>query len=273
MDVKDKVVVITGGAGGIGRAMAERFAASGARHIAVADRDAASALTVADAVGGSAHDVDVANEADIVRLVADVTRHVGPIDLFCSNAGVLPPDMDLSLAVSADDRAWALAWSVNVMAHVYAARAVLPAMIARGEGYLLNTVSAAGLLTMIGSAAYATTKHAAIGLAESLAIAHADDGIRVSVLCPQAVATPMAAGDVHFGADIDGILTPEAVADCVVEGLTAERFLILPHPKALDYLQRKTADYDGWLAGLSRFRRQFITQAAPSRFSRRRSVV
>ena len=251
MKLEGKVVVVTGGAAGIGRALVERFAREGARHIAVADLNGAGAEEVARAVGGAGYACDVSREEDIQRLVAETERLAGPVDLFCSNAGVVDPDPDLQNGASAANETWARAWGVNVMSHVYAARAVLPSMIERGEGYLLNPVSAAGLLSQIGSAVYSTTKHAALGLAESLAITHRDHGIRVSVLCPQAVDTAMAAGGVFLGADIDGVLSPEAVADAAVEGLEAGRFLILPHPNVRTYMQRKAEDYDRWLGGMS----------------------
>jgi len=162
------------------------------------------------------------------------------------------------MASSATNQDWQTIWEVNVMSHVYAARAVLPGMIERGEGYLLNTSSAAGLLSQIGSAPYSTTKHASIGFAESLAITHGDQGIRVSVLCPQGVATPMTEGKEHSPQAGDGMLQPSEVAESVIQGLEEERFLILPHPQVLTYMQRKTSDYDRWLGGMRRFRRKFI---------------
>ena len=180
---------------------------------------------------------------------------LGPIDLFCSNAGILPIDADPDNAASTPELEWNRAWAVNVMAHVHAARALLPRMIARKSGYFLQTVSAAGLLSQIGSAAYSTTKHAAIGFAESLAITHKDHGIKVSVLCPQAVQTPMIAGQKMMGADIDGVITAEAVADAVIEGLREETFLILPHPNVATYVAKKAENYDRWLGGMAKLRR------------------
>jgi NAD(P)-dependent dehydrogenase (short-subunit alcohol dehydrogenase family) len=176
----------------------------------------------------------------------------------CSNAGIGFGDGKEGMATSLPNDRWQRMWEVNLMAHVYGARAVLPSMIERGQGYLLHTASAAGLLSQIGDAAYSTTKHAAIGFAESLAITHGEQGIKVSVLCPQGVRTPMLDGLADSPQAGDGILEPEAVADSVIEGLAAERFLILPHAQVLTYMQRKTSDYDRWLAGMRRFRRKFI---------------
>jgi NAD(P)-dependent dehydrogenase (short-subunit alcohol dehydrogenase family) len=191
-------------------------------------------------------------------MVDDVLDKHGRIDLFCSNAGIIATDGPPWYATSASNDTWQAMWDIHVMSHVYAARACLPSMIERGEGYFLNTASAAGLLNQIGDAAYSTTKHAAVGFAEALAITHGDDGIRVSCLCPQAVATRMI-GVVEDGgtAGVDGVLPPSAVADAVVEGLAEERFLILPHPEVATYRERKTADYDRWLGGMRKLRRQF----------------
>ena len=258
MQIKDKVVVVTGGASGIGAALCRRFKAEGARAVVAADLDGDGARQVAEEAGGLGFQTDVAAEADIVRLVQETEKQCGPIDLFCSNAGVAYGDEPGGTAASCSNENWQKAWDINVMAHVYAARAVLPGMIARGAGYLLNTVSAAGLLNQIGSAPYSTTKHAAIGLAESLAITHGDDGIKVSVICPQAVATPML-GDFDDGGPqgVDGIITPEDVAESVIQGLARETFLILPHEKVGLYMQRKISDYDRWLNGMRRLRRSF----------------
>ena len=207
---------------------------------------------------GLAMRCDVSVESEIVALVEETERRFGPIDLFCSNAGIGIADGPGGMATSSPNRDWQRIWEVNLMAHVYAARAVLPGMIERGEGYLLNTSSAAGLLSQIGSAPYSTTKHAAIGFAESLAITHGDQGIRVSVLCPQGVATPMTAGQGDAPHATNGMLQPSDVAEAVVRDLEEERFLILPHPQVLTYIQRKTSDYDRWLSGMRRFRRRFI---------------
>ncbi|MDO8799781.1 SDR family oxidoreductase [Phenylobacterium sp.] len=262
MDVRGKIVVVTGAAEGIGAALARRFAHEGAAHVAVVDRNEAGAKAVAAEIGGSAYTVDVSDGAQVANLVAAVEAAHGRIDLFCANAGVGDGDPDRENAVSSPDAVWARAWGVNVMAHVHAARAVLPGMIARGEGYLLNTVSAAGLLSQIGGAVYSTTKHAAVGLAESIAITHGDQGIKVSILCPQGVDTAMLrAGGSGSPQSLDGVLTPDEVAGHVIEGLAAERFLILPHPEVLTYMQRKTADYDRWLGGMRRLRAKVMGTA------------
>lgn len=255
MDVKDKVVVVTGGADGIGAALCRRFAREGARHVAVVDRNGEGAAAVAKEIGGTAYTVDVSSEAAIAEMVAAVEAAQGRIDLFCSNAGIGNGDADPENAASSPEAVWNRAWGVNVMAHVHAARAVLPGMIARGEGYLLNTVSAAGLLSQIGSAVYSTTKHAAVGFAESLAITHGEHGIKVSILCPQGVDTAMLRqGGAGAPQNLDGVLTPDDVAESVIAGLAEEKFLILPHPVVLTYMQRKTADYDRWIGGMQRLR-------------------
>lgn len=253
MNVEGKVVVVTGGAGGIGRALVERFHSAGAKAIYVADLDGEGAASVARTVGGVGVLTDVSVEADLLRLVQTAERDHGRIDLFCSNAGVVVGDPDPDNVGSASDDGWMLSWNVNVMAHVYAARAALPGMIARGGGYFLNTVSAAGLLSQIGSAPYSVTKHAAVGFAESLAINHRRHGIGVSILCPQAVDTPMLAG-AQGSQSVDGVLSPEEVAETVITGLAQEQFLILPHGQVLTYMQRKANDYDRWLSGMVRLR-------------------
>ena len=197
--------------------------------------------------------MDVASSREVEEAVDRIERELGPIDLFCSNAGILV--MGGSEVPDAD---WDRIWQVNLMAHVHAARALVPRMLARGGGYLLNTASAAGLLTQIGSAPYAVTKHAAVSFAEWLSITHGARGLKVSVLCPQAVRTAMIAGSDEGGvAGVDGVLEPEQVASAVVEGLADERFLILPHPDVLDYLRRKTGDYDRWLRGMRRLQERF----------------
>ena len=265
MDVKDKVVVVTGGADGIGAALCRRFAHAGAARVVVVDRNGEGAAAVARAIGGEAVTLDVTDGRAMAAMAADIETHHGRIDLFCSNAGVGDGDPDRLNAASSPDAVWQRAWEVNVMAHVRAARAVTPGMAARGGGYILNTVSAAGLLSQIGGAVYSTTKHAAVGFAESLAITHGDQGIKVSILCPQGVDTAMLrAGGSGSPQSLDGVLTPDEVAESVIQGLAAETFLILPHPVVLTYMQRKTADYDRWLAGMRRLRAR-VSEGAASR--------
>jgi NAD(P)-dependent dehydrogenase (short-subunit alcohol dehydrogenase family) len=257
MQVRDKVVVVTGGASGIGKALCVRFASEGARAIVVADINVKGAKAVADTIGGLGLKCDVSVEADIVHVAQLTEKYYGPIDLMCSNAGIFFGDGKEGRATSLSNDRWQRMWEVNVMAHIYAARAVLPSMLAREQGYFLHTVSAAGLLNQIGDAGYSTTKHAAIGFAESLAITPGDQGNGVSVLCPQGVDTPMIAGWERSPQAGDGILRPEQVADAVIEGLRDEVFCILPHPEVLTYMQRKARDYDRWLRGMRRFRSQF----------------
>lgn len=256
MKLKDKVAVITGGASGIGRAMAERFKAEGARHIVIADINAAQLQAVADELGVLAIPTDVSKEDEVIRLVRTAEEKYGQIDILCSNAGI-----GIAGGVEASNEEWQRIWDINLMAHVWAARAALPKMIARGDGYLLNTSSAAGLLSQIGSAPYAVTKHAAVGLAEWLSITHGDQGIKVSVLCPQAVRTAMTAGTENGGvAGVDGMMEPEELCDSVIEALDEERFLILPHKEVLTYMQRKTSDYDRWIKGMRRLQKMFSGQ-------------
>jgi NAD(P)-dependent dehydrogenase (short-subunit alcohol dehydrogenase family) len=242
--------------------MALRFAREEPRVIAVVDLVEADAAAVADEFGdhGLAIGADVGVEGDVVGLIERTEDRWGPIDLFCSNAGIGGPPG----GVDTPNEGWQQIWDVNVMAHVYAARALLPGMIARGEGYLLNTASAAGLLTNLGAAAYSVTKHAAVGLAEWLSITYGDQGIKVSCLCPQGVRTNMllAGSDDLAGATVlaQGAMEPEQCAEAVVAGLAEERFLILPHPEVADYFQRKAGDYDRWLGGMRKLQRR-ITEA------------
>jgi NAD(P)-dependent dehydrogenase (short-subunit alcohol dehydrogenase family) len=260
MELAGRVAVVTGGGNGIGRALCERFHREGARAVVVVDRERDAADAVAAVVGGKAFAVDVRDEAQLAGMCREVESRYGQIDLFCSNAGIIALDGEPWWATSAPNETWQAMWEIHVMAHVYAARACLPGMLRRGEGYFLNTASAAGLLNQVGDAAYSTTKHAAIGFAESLAITHGDDGIKVSVLCPQAVATRMIqASEKGDGgtAGVDGVLSPEDVAEAVIAGLAAERFLILPHATVEQYRQNKAADYDRWLGGMRKLRRQF----------------
>lgn len=247
MEIKDKIIVITGGASGIGAAMARRFTDEGAKQIIVADLNADGLQAVADEIGARAIPADVSDEADVKNLITTAENDYGQIDLLCSNAGI-----GVSGGPETSNEDWQRIWDINVMAHVYAARAALPAMIARGDGYLLNTASAAGLLTQVGSAPYAVTKHAAVSFAEWLSVTYGDRGLKVSVLCPQAVRTAMTAGNPDGVASIDGMMEPEVLCDSVVETLREEKFLVLPHPEVLTYMQRKAGDYDRWLKGMRR---------------------
>lgn len=258
MQVGGKIVVVTGGANGIGRGLCERFHAEGAQKVVVADLEQDTARAFAAGIDGDAYGVDVRDEQQIRDMVAQVEADYGRIDLFCSNAGIIAGDGEPWYATSAPNETWQAMWDIHVMSHVWAARACLPGMIARGEGYFLNTASAAGLLNQIGDAAYSTTKHAAVGFAEALAITHGDDGIKVSCLCPQAVATRMI-GSIEDGgtAGVDGVITPADVAEAVVRGLEDETFLILPHQQVVEYRARKAQDYDRWLGGMRKLRRRF----------------
>ena len=247
MDVDGKIVVVTGGAHGIGRALTLRFAQEGAKAVVVADRDFAAARETAEAAGGAAVEADVSREEDIRKLIAETEERFGPVDLFCSNAGIFVPG-----GVDVPDEDWERILSVNFRAHLYAARAVLPSMLSRGEGYLLQVVSAAGLLSQPGSAPYAVTKHAALALAEWLAMTHGEDGIKVSAVCPQGVRTRMLLGEDGQQESFlrQGSVSPEEVAEAVVAGLAEERFLILPHPEVAEYVRRRGDDHERWLRGM-----------------------
>lgn len=255
MMIQKKVVVVTGGGGGIGAALCRRFAREGAR-VVVADIDEPEAKRVAAGIGAMAVRCDAGREADIAGLVRHTETVIGPIDLFCSNAGIMVKgDIDVG---NAD---WQRIWQINVMAHVYAARAVVPGMLARGGGWFVITASAAGLLSQIGSAPYSVTKHAAVGLAENLAITYGDRGLRVSAICPQAVRTHMTR---HGGgvAALDGMLEADAVADCLMDALDAGRFMVLPHPEVKKYMTHKAADYDRWIRAMQRLRVRFEGETA-----------
>jgi NAD(P)-dependent dehydrogenase (short-subunit alcohol dehydrogenase family) len=274
MRVKDRVAVVTGGASGIGRSLCIALADEGAAGVVVADIDGGGAQSVAAAIASRgcpamAVAADMEREAEVADLVERAEREFGRIDLFCSNAGIIVPG-----GVEASDEAWSRIWAINVQSHVYVARAVLPGMLARGEGYLVFTASAAGLLTQLGSAPYSVTKHALVALAEWLAITHGDQGIGVSCLCPQAVSTNLGAtslrqvgpaswpasrdgavpseGSASQQAAADGVLTADQVAACVIDGLAQERFLILPHPEVAEYERRRAGDRERWLRGMRR---------------------
>jgi NAD(P)-dependent dehydrogenase (short-subunit alcohol dehydrogenase family) len=242
MNIENKVVVVTGGAEGIGAALCRRLAKEGAR-------------VLAEEIGSLALRCDVAREEDVIRVVQHTEEKFGPIDLFFSNAGIM---IKGDIEVTNSD--WQRIWEINVMSHVYAARAVLPRMLQRGGGGFICTASAAGLLSQIGSAPYSVTKHAAVGLAENLAITYGDRGISVSVICPQAVRTEMTRQGGGVAA-VDGMIEAEQVADCVMEALQEERFMVLPHPEVKSYMQRKTSDYDRWINGMQRLKARF--QAVP----------
>jgi NAD(P)-dependent dehydrogenase (short-subunit alcohol dehydrogenase family) len=250
MRVKDKVCVVTGAASGIGEAVARAYAQAGARGVVVADlktsRDRLA--RVAGEIDGLAVTADVGEEADIQALIAAAESRFGPVDVFFSNAGLSRKGQE-----SADDADWDVSWRVHVMSHVFAARALVPGMLARGSGYLLNTASAAGLLASLNSMPYGVTKHAAVALAEHLAIQYGDRGIRVSVLCPQSVQTGMTTLG-PSAARIDGVMLPAEVAPIVIEAMEAERFMILSHPKVQEYVQRKASNIERWLAGMRRLR-------------------
>jgi NAD(P)-dependent dehydrogenase (short-subunit alcohol dehydrogenase family) len=253
MQVTGKIVVVTGGANGIGRALCEAFHRAGASRVIVADLDLAGAQAVAASVDGKAFECDVGQEQDIRHVIEETERQFGPIALFCSNAGIGGGFDPLSEnAGGTSDEPFAKSWAIHVMAHIYAARHLILRMKARGEGYFLNTISAAGLLSQVGSPAYSTTKHAAVGFAENLAISHKADGIRVSILCPQGVDTNMLRSIPKGPQSGDGDLTPEQVAADALKGIEQETFLILPHPQVLGYMRKKTENYDRWISGMAK---------------------
>jgi NAD(P)-dependent dehydrogenase (short-subunit alcohol dehydrogenase family) len=264
MDIKGRIAVITGGASGIGKSFAERLHEDGAKHIVVVDRDEAGANAVADSIGGTAAAVDVSDEAAITALVEKTEQDHGPIDIFFSNAGYVTLG-GLEAPVEDLQRMW----EVHVLAHIYAARAVIPRMVENGGGYLLSTASAAGLLSQFGSMHYAVTKHAAVALAEWIAITHGHQGIKVSVLCPQAVETKIVQNSPGFKesggqgpgvASGDGVLQPEDVALCILEAMREERFHVLPHPEVGVYVNRKGADVDRWIGGMQRWQSKMFTE-------------
>ncbi|HZQ49925.1 MAG TPA: SDR family oxidoreductase [Candidatus Dormibacteraeota bacterium] len=261
MDLNGTVAVVTGGGGGIGSALGRRFASEGARAIVLVDVDGDAAARAAREIGDVARGVqcDASDATAIAALVDDVEAREGPIDLFCANAGIAR-----GLDIAASDGEWNDVWRVNVMSTVVAARTLVPRWVERGGGYLLVTASAAGLLTALGDAAYSATKHAAVGLAEWIAITYGDRGVRVSCLCPQGVRTNMVFGpgtDGKVGAEQVrrlGVIEPEDVAEAVVAGLRDERFLILPHPEVARYFQAKAADHDRWLGALRKVQRELV---------------
>ena len=251
MDIERKVVVITGGASGIGKAVGKLMVNKGADKVFLADLNENLLSKTAEEIGAIPIVCDVSNEESVKALVNEVTLQTKVIDIFMSNAGIYVEGDENTL-----NQEWMRNWSIHVMAHVYAARAVLPGMIKRESGYLINTSSAAGLLTHIDSATYSTTKHAAIGFAEYLSINYGSKGIKVSVLCPQAVKTAMTLGREDSVASVDGMLEPDFLAEVVLQSVYNEEFLILPHPEVLTYMQRKTSDYERWLGGMRRFKQR-----------------
>ena len=248
MDWKDKVVVVTGAAGGIGRALCRRIHAEQVRGIVASDLDPAATEAAASDVGGDGESADVSREADIQSLIQKAEDALGPVDIFISNAGIT-----VKGGVDVPDPDWTRLWNVNVMAHVYASRALLPAMVQRGSGYLINVASAAGVLTEIGSAPYSVTKHGAVALAEWLSVHYQKKGIKVSCVCPAGVATPFLdlSDPIHQFLQMSAV-TPEHVAECIVQGVKDEKFLILPHPEVAEFFAFKTQDYDRWLKNFAR---------------------
>lgn len=258
MNIENKVAVVTGGAGGIGSALCNALAAKGAK-VVVSDLDLEAAQSVAKECGGMAVQCDVSSEQAIQNLINAAESQLGPIDLFCSNAGFGVGEP--SHAASASNDVWQKNWELHVMAHVWAARALLPAMVERGDGYLLNVASAAGLLVQVGDAAYSATKHAAVSFAESLAITHGDDGIKVSVVCPQYVNTNiLAVSEDERKQEMQGVITPQECADCIVLGIENETFIILPHEEVSEFYKHRATDPGRWISGMRRYRASLLDE-------------
>ncbi|MCR9124986.1 MAG: SDR family oxidoreductase [Rhodobacteraceae bacterium] len=255
MDVSGKGVVVTGGASGIGAALVRQLVDAGAQ-VLIADRDVDAARHLAETLGCHAVACDVTREDQIAAAVAEAETRFGQVDIFVSNAGLGFGEPDH--AASATDAVWQVNWQVHVMAHVYAARACLPGMIARGDGYLVNMASAAGLLNQVGDAAYSATKHAAVSFAESLAIAHGADGLKVSVICPQYVTTPLIGLTDSDAGQRDHLMTAHAAAAAIMEGMAEERFLILTHPQVAEYVALRATDHARWLKGMQMLRARAV---------------
>lgn len=254
MQFDGKIVVVTGAGAGIGAGLAKCFTDLGAIVVCV-DINQTSLTKVAGSLNAHARYCDVASEASIKTLIEDIETNIGPIDLFCANAGILTLG-----GFDTPDDDWERIWKVNTMSHVWTARHMVPRMLERGGGYFLITASAAGLLNQPGAAPYAVSKHAAVGFAEWLSLSYGDMGIGVSVLCPQAVRSEMTKGHEESVASLDGMLEPEDVAQACVEAITTRQFLVLPHPQVLDYMRLKTSDYDRWLGGMRKLNRAFASK-------------
>jgi NAD(P)-dependent dehydrogenase (short-subunit alcohol dehydrogenase family) len=255
MQMKGRIAFVTGAGRGIGRAVCREVLRRGAAGVVIADLDGAQAQATAAELGGLGLQCDVSSESAVQAAVTAAIAHYGRVDVLLSNAGFGSSALDLDDALAEPNDLWTRMWQVHVMSHVYASRAVLPGMLERGEGYLVNVASAAGLLCQVGDAAYSATKHAAVGLAESLAITYGERGIRVSVVCPQYIATAITGHDEQFPDDAPpGLLSVEQAAIAIVDGLEAEQFLLLTHPEVLTFFQRKAADYDRWVGGMRRLR-------------------
>ncbi len=253
MDITGKIIVVTGGGGGIGEALCRRFSAEGAKTVVVADVNEEAARSVAEDIRGIGVHCDAGNKEDMEELILRTEERVGPVDLFCSNAGIITMG-----GVEVSDDQWQKIWEINVLSHIRAARILVPRMIERGGGAFMITASAAGLLSQIGSVPYSATKHAAVGLAESIAITCGDQGIQVFVLCPQAVRSDMTRQNDGGGvAAVDGLMEPEQVAQAVMQGIGNDTFLILPHPEVHTYMERKAADYDRWIRGMRRLKARY----------------
>jgi NAD(P)-dependent dehydrogenase (short-subunit alcohol dehydrogenase family) len=255
MKLEDTVCAVTGAARGVGRAMLREFKARGAAGCAVIDRDGAQARATAEDLGGIGIECDVTNEGALRAAVSQIVAHYGRIDVWVSNAGFGCTDLDLDDAFSASNERWQRMWDVHVMSHVYAGRAVVPAMLERGRGHIVNTASAAGLLAQVGDTPYTATKHAAVALADSIAITYGDRGIRVSVICPQYIATALTGLDENTATgSVEGVLNVHEAARAIADGIEHDRYLILPHPEVAGFVQRQAADRDRWVVGMRRLR-------------------